>query len=850
MTGKISQRVAIIVASVIVGVLAVTGVVVFLSTGRSGPSPEAAIQGIVIGEPVSVSLPAEETVIVTHESGARIEVLAGSTTEPTTVSVAEVEPPISTVPVGRVFDFSVGDAQLLGPVTVHIPFDLEEGQDPTQFTALHWLEEHATWEELQGEINESEQTIAVSVSELSWFSTVFADWDCPRISGDSTPDIVPRVLEVRLVSEAPMVGDDIEVEYKVANAGSHCLSSVDGNGQVYLTSPGQTQSRAKLQAARVLGDKWKPGVAMPSTKSNGGGGDSDDALAFFTVEDAEPGRQEFRVELVFWDEDGKEIGRHDLSKEVIVARGPELALTYVRVEADGRDFLSRVEGTVGEDGAIVYTVSPDYTDELLKQKAIYTALASRELQSWRWHTPSSQRNAQLGLMEYGEYLVFGSKLALNALIVVFSPNLYSKARAFVQIPVDTLLKWKELNSPGTAKTITGAVALEIGHHASTLMLLNESLVERVRGRGARGSGGLMTFAEALEFKNNQFYDDVYWDPVRLTAFNISFGSIANWNDESDFLMARAALVPFEHFFLGKVLSETVEVVAVVSLLGGLDDALRDYSPWNQMVRAIDGNMIDQRAAYTEFLNGLGIEDHEPFQLPVLTEIDIPHYEDLDIIASQIPTPSPTSVPPPQPPPPPPVVVPPAPDVSDREALAALYQATDGSGWKNNVQDNQTWLVDNTASAIGDWYGVTTFDDKPTRVKYLIVEENCLEGRLPEAIGGLSELQALILQWNSRLNCDGLSGQIPPSLGILTNLWELDLSENRLSGTIPDALGNLASLEVLDLSDNRLSGEIPSSLGSLENLYALDLRNNRLRGPDSCCAWQIYRTWKSCTCQAI
>jgi Leucine-rich repeat (LRR) protein len=42
----------------------------------------------------------------------------------------------------------------------------------------------------------------------------------------------------------------------------------------------------------------------------------------------------------------------------------------------------------------------------------------------------------------------------------------------------------------------------------------------------------------------------------------------------------------------------------------------------------------------------------------------------------------------------------------------------------------------------------------------------------------------------------ITGNIPPELGSMTALQELDLSTNYLTGTIPPQLGNLANLQSL------------------------------------------------------
>ena len=156
----------------------------------------------------------------------------------------------------------------------------------------------------------------------------------------------------------------------------------------------------------------------------------------------------------------------------------------------------------------------------------------------------------------------------------------------------------------------------------------------------------------------------------------------------------------------------------------------------------------------------------------------------------------------------------APPNRDREALVAIYNATNGSNWLWSDK----WLSD---APLGHWDGVAVENN---RVTELYLSSNQLSGGIPwEHLTKLTELKNLILNGN------WLVGSIPPELGRLTNLVDLRLHDNRLSGSIPSELGNLSSLEVLNLEDNRLTGSIPPELGSLAELQILDLDGNRLSG---------------------
>ena len=150
--------------------------------------------------------------------------------------------------------------------------------------------------------------------------------------------------------------------------------------------------------------------------------------------------------------------------------------------------------------------------------------------------------------------------------------------------------------------------------------------------------------------------------------------------------------------------------------------------------------------------------------------------------------------------------------TDRAALVALYNATDGANWHNNGN----WLSN---APMGEWHGVTT--DSDGRVTQLILDNNQLTGGIPAELGSLTKLDWLYLSGNQ------LSGEVPSSLGSLANLQWLHLDGNQLSGEIPAELGSLTDLEALFLSGNQLSGEIPAELGSLTNLEELRLNSNQL-----------------------
>ncbi|MCY3679689.1 MAG: hypothetical protein OXH66_19160 [Gemmatimonadetes bacterium] len=178
-------------------------------------------------------------------------------------------------------------------------------------------------------------------------------------------------------------------------------------------------------------------------------------------------------------------------------------------------------------------------------------------------------------------------------------------------------------------------------------------------------------------------------------------------------------------------------------------------------------------------------------------------------------------------------------LSDRETLELLYGAVGGAEWK----DDENWLSDRP---LGEWTGVET--DTVGRVVALRLPRNDLTGRLPPQLGYLDQLRELDLSGNRlegpipaqlgdlsgltllNLGQNELEGPISPRLGDLANLSQLLLWANELEGPIPPELGRLTNLLVLGLGINELEGPIPPQLGNLANLLYLYLDGNRLEGP--------------------
>jgi hypothetical protein len=151
--------------------------------------------------------------------------------------------------------------------------------------------------------------------------------------------------------------------------------------------------------------------------------------------------------------------------------------------------------------------------------------------------------------------------------------------------------------------------------------------------------------------------------------------------------------------------------------------------------------------------------------------------------------------------------------AERAALEAIYDSTNGAGWRASTDWKGVVGTECT------WYGVVCSSGN-LNVTELRLNANNLVGALPASLNQLTQLAFLFASRNT------LSGSIPALTG-LTQLQDIELNENQLTGPIPSLQG-LVSLRLVFLDRNLLSGSIPA-LNELANLERFSVDTNQLTG---------------------
>ena len=138
------------------------------------------------------------------------------------------------------------------------------------------------------------------------------------------------------------------------------------------------------------------------------------------------------------------------------------------------------------------------------------------------------------------------------------------------------------------------------------------------------------------------------------------------------------------------------------------------------------------------------------------------------------------------------------ELGQRAVLHKIYRVMGGDDWKRNTH----WKTDAPLNA---WIGVRTdFEGNVTR---LALNHNNLTGSIPPELGSLKSLLDLQIFSNPA------TGSIPPELGNLENIRKMVVASGQFTGPIPPELANLPNLRYLSLFSNQLTGPIPPELGT-------------------------------------
>ncbi|XP_051129242.1 probable LRR receptor-like serine/threonine-protein kinase At1g53420 [Andrographis paniculata] len=183
--------------------------------------------------------------------------------------------------------------------------------------------------------------------------------------------------------------------------------------------------------------------------------------------------------------------------------------------------------------------------------------------------------------------------------------------------------------------------------------------------------------------------------------------------------------------------------------------------------------------------------------------------------------------------------------SSQQLVSLLMSIKSALDPQNQILSSWSWSPNNSGSPCTSFQGIACNDQG--HVVNISLQGKGLSGHIPPEIGLLTTLSGLYLHFNNLkgllpkdlanlthlsdlyLNVNSLSGPIPPQIASIPNLQVLQLCYNKLSGNIPTQIGSMKKLTVLALQSNHLSGAIPASLGNLMNLTRLDLSFNHLFG---------------------
>ena len=722
----------------------------------------------LVSPPVSEEVGAGEAATVTHDSGAQLEVPAGALPEATTVSIAEVRPPASDIPVGRVYDFSVGEVELAQPATLRIPYELPAGQPTELLYAVHWNEDVGEWERVEAEVDETTGAMVVSTTELSRFSyalvsvdaTCSAEPDANRFT--MTSSITSRTLFDVTVFMAP--------EASETTRGATFFDKSDVRSSSRTLSRKETRTFSESFSLRYVGDYearcrifWEVLGAEIELKQKG-----DDSIVIGVSQNAAPDRALSKLNECSSSAVDPVTGKttRNFGNARTVLRGESLGFT-ANGFAYGEDKIFTPRNTPH----LVVAIAGYYDSELLdksigRKKAVTKGYSSIPLATtsftfsevgeytidcvlW-WFLddpkiPDFRNQTEESIKDLLRCILDGTACLgyLKALRDVRTVTVTAVPALWSQRPME--IEPPQLPAQGGSRDVTVRVytreSRTIQHSATAptiTALLPASLVPS--GAGSQQKGAV----SRCGITHHDGYDEFCWEAVfagipesTARAEKNAAGEITETNEAEV-----AFQVSSRRQIAGPVPSGFVRISA--------------RSPYSDDREAL---LVFYEATRGEFW--LNDEQHWG------TERDIGDWygvNDSSLITD-----------------------------TDKTADRVISLELRLNRLSGEIPDALSYL---------------------TSLKVLEITghregNGNLRGSIPDSLGNLANLTHLDLHGNA------LSGQIPATLGSLKNLVELAFDKNNLTGEIPSSLGELPLLEALYISDNRLTGCIPVGLRRLE-----------------------------------
>jgi hypothetical protein len=509
-----------------------------------------------------------------------------------------------------VFNFSAGDVVLFEPVTLWIPYEAPDDVDPSDIYGIRWDAELEAWEDIGGEPDPSSKALKASVDHLSLFSVFWpskstgAEREEPRVTARIVKiwsDIYPDYTFSEQVS-----GSKFLVHFRIGNKGD---DDFQGLGRVELSFPGSPDLPVQSQVKRG----WKaPGRLFPQIFTS----ELTTRRSFepFAVTVDRPGLLNLQLDLVFETDKGEELSRD--SKQASILITDRLRIGTAEVLVDGRKY--QVQTRDHGQGRLEYVVEGTdsrgtVSDTLLRSKAVYTAAIQQSIRRvTREGYVLKQRVSQL--------VPVAARLSVPTSWVLARPGRLGAAA----------IKGASVGGPHGAVVslgteVTGAIALElvkqIGDHPEayiqqTAIELIDEAAERtkqqVQVQVRVADGGALTYEEAVTLGNHERFISIYAPAAKKAMVQIQAKGL-DWRRDS-LETGVKALGTSQSLPLGEI----IDVAEFVGVMSELDMPLQEYPPYRTLVEQINVNRAEQSAGYERLLATLGMTDHAPFELAVLS----------------------------------------------------------------------------------------------------------------------------------------------------------------------------------------------------------------------------------------